>query len=228
MGFGTLFIGSFFLLNISYYGYTDIIAAMVMMMGLYKLSSFNKEFKWALFTSYAFAALSLFELASAVFELFTSSQALGALSSYLACVRYIVIFALTYLTLTAIYKLADEVDDRALAVRARRRSIFSFFYLILAIFELPMIGSLLGSAGGYVYFALVILYLVLTVFFLVSVYRAYMGICMPEDKVPKDPKPSKFGFINRMREHEEKKAREYAEYQKEKQEKRKARKTRKK
>ena len=44
MGFGTLFIGYFFLLNISNFTYTDIIAGMVVLLGLYKLSSVNKQF----------------------------------------------------------------------------------------------------------------------------------------------------------------------------------------
>ena len=52
---------------------------------------------------------------------------------------------------------------------------------------------------------------------LVTIYRAYMKICMPED-VDNDvsDKPSKFEFINKHREHTMQKQREYAEYKLEK------------
>ena len=35
---------------------------------------------------------------------------------------------------------------------------------------------------------------------------------MPEDLIPKAPKPSRFEFVNKFRRHEEEKQREYAEY----------------
>jgi hypothetical protein len=41
MGFGMLFIGYFLLINITYFEYTDIIAAMLMLMAAYKLSFVN-------------------------------------------------------------------------------------------------------------------------------------------------------------------------------------------
>ena len=44
MGFGTLFIGYFLLLNLTYYGFTDLIAAAVLLLGLYRLSRINKHF----------------------------------------------------------------------------------------------------------------------------------------------------------------------------------------
>ena len=220
MGFGTLFIGSFFLLNISYYGYTDIIAAMIMMMGLYKLAYLNREFKNALLVCYGFAVLALGELVIAAIGLF-GSTALAAVTPYVSALRYTVIFALSYLILTGIFRLSVEVDDRILAERARRMSIFSFFYLIIALFELPFIAGLLGNIAGYVFFALVILHLILMVFLLTTVYKAYAGICMPEDNIPKPERLSKFGFVNRFREHEEKKVQEYAEYRRAKREKKK-------
>lgn len=224
MGFGTLFIGSFFLLNISYYGYTDIIAAMIMMLGLYKLSYLNGELKGALYTCFGFAALSLSELIAAAMGLFGASAALDPIMPYVSSLRYVLIFAMSYLILTGIFKLAVEVDDRILAERAKRMSIFSFLYLILALFELPLIAGLLGNIAGYVFFALILLHLILTVFLLTTEYKAYAGICMPEDNVPKPERQSKFGFVNRFREHEEKKVREYAEYRRAKREKKKAKK----
>ena len=52
---------------------------------------------------------------------------------------------------------------------------------------------------------------------LVTIYSAYMRICMPDD-VDNDAvdKPSRFGFVNKYREHTAEKQREYAEYKLEK------------
>ena len=75
MGFGTLFIGYFLLLNVTYYTFTDIIAALVMAMGLYKLSSVNRQFKGAFFSSIALAAIGLVEL---VCQVYTMSYNNGA------------------------------------------------------------------------------------------------------------------------------------------------------
>ena len=43
MGFGTLFIGYFFLINISYYAYTDILAGMVEMLSLDPRPSYHND-----------------------------------------------------------------------------------------------------------------------------------------------------------------------------------------
>ena len=61
MGFGILFIGYFLILNLTYYGLTDVIAAAVMLLGLYNLSGYNKYFKWAFIATSVFLALSLGE-----------------------------------------------------------------------------------------------------------------------------------------------------------------------
>ena len=63
---------------------------------------------------------------------------------------------------------------------------------------------------------------------LVTIYRAYMKICMPDDIDNDTPdKPSKFEFINKHREHTIQKQREYAEYKLEKLKKKNAKKKKK-
>ena len=43
MGFGLLFIGYFFLLNLTYFEYTDLLGALVMFLAFYKLQTVNKR-----------------------------------------------------------------------------------------------------------------------------------------------------------------------------------------
>ena len=61
MGFGTLFIGVFLLLNLRYFGYTDILCGVIMLAAFYKLRGVNKFFKAAIFTSIAFCGIGLME-----------------------------------------------------------------------------------------------------------------------------------------------------------------------
>ena len=57
MGFGTLYIGYFLLLNLTYYAFTDLIAALIMAMALSKLSAVEKNLKPALYFSIVFAII---------------------------------------------------------------------------------------------------------------------------------------------------------------------------
>ena len=70
MGFGLLFIGYFFLINITYYAYTDIIGAMVMLMALYKLGRFCRDFKHAAVADTVFAVFATGELVLAALGAF--------------------------------------------------------------------------------------------------------------------------------------------------------------
>ena len=62
MGFGTLFVGYFLLLNVGYTYYTDALAAAIMLYAFYRLSSINKPFRRAAFAAGAFLVFGLSEL----------------------------------------------------------------------------------------------------------------------------------------------------------------------
>ena len=69
MGFGTLFIGYFLLLNLTYYRFTDLIAALLMLLAFYKLREINRHFRVAIISSGLFAAIGAIELAEALAQL---------------------------------------------------------------------------------------------------------------------------------------------------------------
>jgi len=212
MGFGTLFIGYFFLLNISNFTYTDIIAGMVVLLGLYKLSSVNKQFFYGAVCAAIFALFSLFELVITVLQFFELSFP-GMMLNYIAIPRYMLLFALTVLILRGVYEVAKEVDARALSKRARLSIPVSTIYLVFAFADIPEVAMLLGKTGAYayVYFALVIILILAVAYNLITIYKAYMQICMPDEK-EKEVKESKLGFVNKFRAYEERKSQEYAEY----------------
>ena len=73
MGFGTLFIGYFLLLNVTYYSFTDLVAALIMAVGLTKLSTVNRYFKYASFAALGFAAVGLVEFISELIRMLSPS-----------------------------------------------------------------------------------------------------------------------------------------------------------
>ena len=217
MGFGLLFIGFFFLLNLTYYGYTDIIGGLIMFMALYKLQTTNKYFRFALIPTGLFSVIGAIELIEA--SLSTFGFNMGFIIDYTASSRYFLIGFITIFMLMGIESVAKEVD--VLVTRTRAKMLIPFTYLLYALaaaFEYPSLGNVFSpyviSVIATVLLFLVFIIMILT---LATIYSAYVHICMPED-VDNDVKntPSKYEFVNKFKAHEEKQIREYAEYRYEK------------
>ncbi len=216
MGFGTLFIGYFFLINISYFAYTDIIGAMIMLMGLYKLSTVNKHFRAGMIASSVFAAFSFLELALAVTELFTSPVWLDTVISYSGAVRYLFIFVLTLFIMRGIAEVATEVEAYALAKNAKASIPLSAIFAAASVFEISVFAAVFGKYIAYIYFAILLAVVISVLSNLLTIYKAYMQICMPgEEKKP--PKRSRGGIMDKFYDSIERGGREYAEYKMKKQ-----------
>ncbi len=213
MGFGLLFIGYFLLLNLTYYGYTDLIGALIMFMALYKLQNVNRHFRTALIPTGLFGVVGMVELVDILLS--TLGIGIGNITNYIASSRYLLIGLITIFVLMGIEDVAKEVD--VLVTQKRAKYLLPFAYILYAagtIFEFPSLGALLSpkvlAVTATVLLFSIFIHMALS---LVAVYSAYMHICMPED-VDNDAeeKPSRFGFVNKFREHEESQNRKYAEY----------------
>ncbi len=198
MGFGTLFIGYFLLLNITYYSMTDVIAAAVMLLGLYKLSGLNKPFKLATYICAGFLAFSVAQFAIEFIGMFITPLTSGILLSACVILRFALVGVLTYVSMMGIREVAAEVELERLPSKCRVRGIAAaVIYAMWIILELP-IGFISDLALAIAAVITMISTLVISVLVLTSIYSAYMRICMPGDEVPKD-KPSKFKFVNEYR-----------------------------
>lgn len=218
MGFGTLFFGYFLLLNITYYGFTDIIASLIMLYAFYKLSGVNRGFKRATIATAVFSLYSIYELICAVIDMFFANFDMTSLNSANAMVRSFIICIFTVLMLIGIRDVAREVEMHNLCVRANRAAIVTFIVYGLNI--VWQTTDLLGFMDIRIvvivgYFILLATLLTVTIN-LISIYSCYSNICMPDDNKPREEKKSRFGFVNAFREHEEQKRREYFEYKLEK------------
>ena len=182
MGFGTLFIGYFLLLNITYFQfYSDIIAALVMLMGLVKLSKFNREFGAAAAFCALFSLISLAELGEVIYEMFVPSFNSQYLVATLSVVRYAVLGVMTVALMLGIRSLAKEVDHKPLELRAGTSVYFSgVIYFLALLTELPSLSAVIPqNVWVYAGFAIQISFIVIVASVLRTIYGAYMSIFMP-------------------------------------------------
>ena len=128
--------------------------------------------------------------------------------------RLLIIGALLILLHLGICDVAKEVDIRKTAKGAKVCAILCYPVLIIGATE-RIAYLIFGDLLALVIIRIISLFflLALLVATLITVYSAYMNICMPgEENKEYVEKPSKFEFINRFRRRQEEKNREYAEY----------------
>ena len=198
MGFGTLFIGYFLLLNLTYYGFTDVISAAVMLLGLYKLSPVNKYFRYSVIADAVFLVFSLGEFGIAVYEIFIKQIGSTTLVSVMSIVRCICVGLLTVFILKGIEEVAREVDVENLPTKASRLVILTaVIYALWITLEapIPFIKDIILATLSLLTLLSTIALIIVN---LTVIYTCYMKICMPGDENLKD-KPSRFAFVNEYR-----------------------------
>ena len=209
MGFGTLFIGYFLLLNLTYYGFTDLIAAAVMLLGLYKLSKVNRYFFASMIAAIVFLVFSFGEFGIATYEIFMKPINSPNLISLMSIMRSLTIGMLTVLILRGIEDVAKEVDIEDLPTKASRLIIITgVTYSAWIILESPL--ALDNYVLGVLSLITILATIALLIVNLTIIYSCYMRICMPGDEKIGD-KPSKFAFVNEYRARKAERDKEAAE-----------------
>lgn len=213
MGFGTLFIGYFLLLNIFNYAYTDLIAALIMTLGAYKLSSVSRDFKKGFYATIPLAALGVYELINEFVSMFSPTPENPIVTGLIGILRCVILGTISYLFFTGIKNLAHEVELPRLRDKAKTSVVMlTASYLIALILEIPTLDKILSPKALAVIMLLSLVFtFAVTAYALTAIYSAYMRICMPEDLV-RTEKASKFSTVNKFRENEKKRGEEYASY----------------
>ena len=212
MGYGLLFLGYFLLVNITFYGYTDLFCGMVLLYALSRLSVYNKPLRVAFYIAVGFTVYAIPEFLLSLLELFPPAP-LGFTNvmDALLPVRYLLILALTVAVLWGVRTMAKEVALTKLSERIDCILIVPILAnLMMAVLSIkPLItGMQAQTALGLTLIALT-LFLVSVGLALYSIYTAYMRICLPED-VDMPERPSRFAFINRYRQRRDERAAEEA------------------
>ncbi len=229
MGFGILFFGYFLLLDLPYQTLTNICAAAIMLLALYKLAYLNTNMKRAFRVCSVFLIFAAYEaIADALGMLFAIEFGGVILNTASYLLRNVLIGMLSVLMLLGMRDVAYEVGLKRLSKKCDIYSKITLAVYVLNLTVPPDLSTIFGGTDGAVYtqFFLSVITTLFTLFILLmncfNIYSCYAEICMPEDKDASvhEPKKSKIGFVNKFKEHEDERRREYAEYRFEKMKKR--------
>ena len=199
MGFGILFIGYLFLLNLSFFAYTDILAGALMLLALEKLKGWNKGFKAAFFAAIPFLLIGIFEFALKILVMF-SAQISPSVSIISEALRMLSLCPLHVCLLIGCKQITKEVGlDK---MESRAMTLLPFAPLLYGSQCFLAIPSLFKNVGEENLLTVRFILLLATLAFLFTtlrfIYKCYAKICLPSD-VNMPQKPSRFHFVNEYR-----------------------------
>lgn len=205
MGFGTLFIGYFLLLNITAPGISDIIATLVMLIGLYRLSRINNKFRAGFIVDLVFSGFALVELVLWSLDIMKMIDT-SAIDPYTGMIRSLLVAVLTIAVLMGIHDVAKEVELEKLPTTASVMTYISLAVFGVAILmEAPLLISWLPPIFYSVFMIIAVLgSFIVIIINLTVIYGAYASICMPSEqkKAPKSDEGDGFFAMFRRRKAE--------------------------
>lgn len=197
MGFGLLFIGYLLLFPITFgFFYTLPAAAVFLCLAGYRLARVNRPFGQSFFIALFIGCCGM---AATILRLLSAT---ANIAPYAEATTLLVVFLWHFVTLTGLAWVTRETGLTRLYAAALRDRVFACIYFSIACLLTAMDGApIQGEAARFFVGAnYVAVGLGLVVFLLDAslIFRAYAGICMPEDlDMPR--KPSRFTFVNEAR-----------------------------
>lgn len=207
MGFGILFIGYIFLLNLSFYAYTDILAGALMLLAFDKLRAWNKGFKASFIAALPFLLIGILEFSFKLLVMFSVTIS-PELAASVAAVRMLSLCPLHVCLLVGIKQITAEVGLDKMESRAMMLLPLSpLIHICQALLEIPALFKNVSAQNLLtVRFVILCAALVFSFGILFFIYKCYARICLPSD-VNMEQKPSRFRFINEYRAKQEAKRR---------------------
>ncbi|MBQ7337306.1 MAG: hypothetical protein IJW40_02510 [Clostridia bacterium] len=203
MGFGVLFIGYFleFLLGLNRIGvFTHVIGYMVIFVGLSRLRLYCHKFRYALYMTIPLMLLSAYRTFEGLAELFvldypfvTDTATMLVQWADLALVLLFHIFLAI-----AMMEICNRTGVKKNAIRAMQNMVIVVIYVVLQACLMLLDGTTIATL---LYGLSLLLNLLWVICNLVLLGSCYMRICPAgEENSVKEPKPSRFAFVNRLRE----------------------------
>ena len=194
------------MLNITYYTFTDIIAAMVMLLGLYKLAGVSRHFVRPMYAAIGFSVFALGELVFGVIDIFSTMDMTTAVAC-VAMARSLALGVFTIFMLMGMRDICKQLDVERIPLKCRTMIVWtSVLYTANILLQTPVLTSFLPPVVSAALYIAVFAGMVIVVAVNLSIiYGCYMRICMPKDLEPKPEKPSRFAFVNEYRRRNEEK-----------------------
>ena len=215
MGFGLLFMGYFLtVFNIPALGVFGtairMIGIAVMFFAFDKLKHYQKRFLFAEFGSIVMLLVSLLSLIAGIDsilyeDLITAKRLFG--DTVLTVIGYVeqgVTLIYNSIILWAVYYIARETEARKIAVGAVRNFVFMCIYLFTYLISLLPFAGIQSAQQEFMVICW-ILYFVWVILNVVLFFNCYAMIC-DENDVEMEVKPSKFAFVNKIRDEHERRS----------------------
>ena len=215
MGFGWLFIGYFFtVMNMQMFGIAGtlirIFGLMLMVLATLKLRKYNASFNVTLVGITGMLCISVLVFTISIDRILFENLLIGSRffsSTAEAVIEYsgqVVTFAFNATLLWGVLKIAKETDIDKIANNAIRNFVFfCIYYFVYALSFVPTEGIQSAKAE----FALItwILYFICSILNIVLLFSCYARICDEAD-LEMERKPSRFEFVNKFREKQDKRS----------------------
>lgn len=207
MGFGLLLIGYVFAyvatIGLGPYMFAGmLVGGFFMYLGLCELKKYSPVFLYALIGSILIIVCSVYEAAAWVDSTFMLGIGLNlpTVSAIFKWIKTAIYAAFELLMLYGIYDLSKRVDYSEIGGRSLRNMIIVVLFNAFQIFtRLPFIQSLENEDFKTVMTILMIFQLVYTVVNAFLIFKCYGMIC-PAGQENMQRKPSRFAFVNKIRE----------------------------
>ncbi len=206
MGFGLLLIGYIFayVLTIGLGNYLFagmLIGGFIMFLGLCELRKYCPSFLYAIIANVLFLFCSFYESLSWAEPLLGLPLGLSSLSSFFNWAELLISLAFNIALLYSIADLSIMVDYPDTRHKSYRNMIFVGVFNIMQLLML-IPNSIFKLEEGFFMVLLMILQIIYTVFNAILIFKCYAMIC-PEGEEDMKRKPSRFAFINKMREKQD-------------------------
>ena len=202
MGFGYVFLGCLFTVNVTYHNFTDVFAVALMLLGLSTLAPYARGFRLAFKTGLPLLGVSLFGFFFAILDLFGVIAFPAWLSPSIATVSFVCKFFFFWLLFVGVDEVARETDIPKLRAHAMRSRFLTPIVCLMGLFlELGIFKTqtvfLKYYLLGYLLFG--VIYALLNS---KTIYECYILICFEGDE-DMEKKPSRFSSRKRKGEGEE-------------------------
>ncbi len=233
MGFGLLFIGYFVasLMSINVVGsFIAMIGYGIICISASKLSKYNVSFVSLQIGAAVMTLLWLLMSVSNVTEFLANELIISrdifspTFDEIMGHVETVAFFAFNAAMLYSVRSIAIETEDGKIALNATRNFIFMCINLLVYVICFVVSAFSQSQYLGILNLSAIIVRFVCVILNLVLIFSCYMRIC-DENDVDMKRKPSRFAFINKLRERSDEQQRRvadrHAEYMRERAEKRK-------
>ena len=208
MGFGPLLIGYFitFIVTLGLGNYLFagmLVGGFVMFLGLTELRKYAPTFLYAIISNILLILCSFYEAAAYIDDAFLLGLGIydGPISNIFAWIELAIYLVFNLALLYGIADLSRRVEYPETRQKAYRNMVFvvlyNVFYLVI---NIP--NTIFASDMGFFMTLLLILQLIYTVINLALIFKCYAMIC-PEGEEDMHRKPSRFEFVNKMRQKQD-------------------------